>query len=84
MSKTLDGLPNELLEHITRYAHNWEKLPTRLSVYGVLAATNRRLRAFAYPLSVSRLVLDPDPVPLETLERQLRKAHEDGNFCYVR
>ncbi|KAL1707848.1 hypothetical protein EV121DRAFT_255272 [Schizophyllum commune] len=47
MPKTLDGLPNELLEHITRYAHNWEKLPQRLSVYGVLARVNRRLRAFA-------------------------------------
>ncbi|KAI5895617.1 uncharacterized protein SCHCODRAFT_02619924 [Schizophyllum commune H4-8] len=81
---SLDTLPLELIAYIAGYAHNWEKLPTRLSVYGVLAATNRRLRAFAYPLSVSRLVLDPDPALWETLERQLHKAHEDGNFCYVR
>ncbi|TRM57890.1 hypothetical protein BD626DRAFT_574041 [Schizophyllum amplum] len=55
MLRTLNDLPNELLEHITRYISHWERLPPRLSVYGVLSRVSRRLRAFALPYLFAEL-----------------------------
>ncbi|TRM57892.1 hypothetical protein BD626DRAFT_634427 [Schizophyllum amplum] len=66
--KTLNDLPNELLEQITRYNQHWDRLPSRLSVYGVLSRVNRRLRAFAILHLFRRIYM-----PLKTT----------GNLTYV-
>ncbi|KAL1693540.1 hypothetical protein GGG16DRAFT_48916 [Schizophyllum commune] len=61
---SLDDLSNEVLIQIAEYANAgaWERLPLRLSVYGVLSRVNRRLHDFAVPYLFSRI-----RIPVTTL-----------------
>ncbi|KAI4524740.1 hypothetical protein K525DRAFT_193312 [Schizophyllum commune Loenen D] len=61
---SLDDLSNEVLIQIAEYANAsaWERLPPRLTVYGVLSRVNRRLHDFALPYLFSRI-----RIPVTTL-----------------
>ncbi|KAI5831620.1 hypothetical protein K523DRAFT_414870 [Schizophyllum commune Tattone D] len=88
---SLDDLSNEVLIQIAEYANAsaWERLPSRLSVYGVLSRVNRRLHDFALPYLLSRIRIPVTilnghyvlkPRPLVKLLRLLQDTQDYGRY----
>ncbi|KAL1758220.1 hypothetical protein FB107DRAFT_288733 [Schizophyllum commune] len=88
---SLDDLSNEVLIQIAEYANAsaWERLPSRLSVYGVLSRVNRRLHDFALPYLFSRIRIPVTtlngkyalkPRPLVKLLQLLQDTQDYGRY----
>ncbi|KAI5895538.1 uncharacterized protein SCHCODRAFT_02536717 [Schizophyllum commune H4-8] len=88
---SLDDLSNEVLIQIAEYADAgaWERLPLRLSVYGVLSRVNRRLHDFALPYLFFRIRIPVTtlngkyalkPRPLVKLLRLLQDDQDYGRY----
>ena len=88
---SLDDLSNEVLIQIAEYANAsaWERLPLRLTVYGVLSRVNRRLHDFALPYLFYRIRIPVTtlngnyalkPRPIVKLLRLLQETQDYGRY----